>query len=414
MRTIIKNLLIVLAVFCVAFFLTGCYEFWFGKPDQYHVCAQLSCENYLFSIGDIMFFKGYSAVRYDNYKRNGEEIEKIIINKEGKHLFRAQDRIDFYNNIFYVSDYKIEGKPNERKIILSAYNNEYALLKQIVTPIYRQNVYYSCFSKSGNYYYVDHKDKDNDLYDLYRFNIWDEENELLFENVEKYTRITDGDDIIIIDSYFEIKNLSCKDDDPLSYMINDMYYEIIPRGNLHRQQYVSICCEGKIKKEINFNCDGFNIQTKEINNNIFFCIQNINYDSKNCIHCEAGYHSICQLEASTIYKYDTAKDKLEVIRSFQPETFIIDFNDENIKYYYDGALYNNDDKICDFKLNYDKDNLTSYTVFQKEPDYYFYGDMSDENNEYWKLVGSKIKFLVVDDEIYYYDGLYNKYTVLEV
>lgn len=55
-----------------------------------------------------------------------------------------------------------------------------------------------------------------------------------------------------------------------------------------------------------------------------------------------SWHCICGLRESYLYKFDLLTNTLSLIKQFDSGTFLVDYDLENVQYYYNGGLYIND------------------------------------------------------------------------
>ncbi len=76
---------------------------------------------------------------------------------------------------------------------------------------------------------------------------------------------------------------------------------------------------------------------------------------------------ICGLKESYLYSYDLITKQLDLIQKFKPGTFLIDYDFDNVEYYYDGNLYVNNDLFgpCLKVKPYEYSNRLAHTNFHE-------------------------------------------------
>ena len=77
---------------------------------------------------------------------------------------------------------------------------------------------------------------------------------------------------------------------------------------------------------------------------------------------------VCGLKESCLYSYNLITEHLDLIRKFKSGTFLIDYDFNNVEYYYDGNLYINDDIFgpCLKVKPYEYSRLLVHTSFHEE------------------------------------------------
>lgn len=79
----------------------------------------------------------------------------------------------------------------------------------------------------------------------------------------------------------------------------------------------------------------------------------------------------CGVKQSYLFHFNTLTNELDEIGSFEPGTFLIDYDSSSVKYYYDGALYINDELIreCE-KIQPNPSSTDDYKSYYYKPNYY--------------------------------------------
>lgn len=380
---------------------------------RYHKCSFVSCSLYEDCFKDILFFnydRDYSGRYYDSYKIEDKKITKIDILSSASYYKDERHHLYFRNkgvcadNYFFIFDcLQNISNPAKMTSCFLIYDKNLELVKEIYTPFVSSDSelrHYSVFSRSGYFYYRD-KISDN-KYCLYRFNLWEENIELVEENIVANTFIKDESDIVFIDSALRPINLTQKKvffvgqshemfskvHHFVSFPINDAFFEVECNKSIddHRETYLYY--KGELVQKFSFK-NYQNCLFKAINNDIFYIVQDFNYNDtckKNLTINGISGKCICQFYRAAYYKYSTTSNSVTKIRDFEPESYVIDFDDKAIIYYYNGFVYRNDETLfaIDLKINRETEK-----------------DFLDKSDEYF--LSSATSFLVFNDSIYCYD-----------
>ncbi|MBP5693891.1 MAG: hypothetical protein J6X03_00315, partial [Bacilli bacterium] len=81
-----------------------------------------------------------------------------------------------------------------------------------------------------------------------------------------------------------------------------------------------------------------------INNKIMFATKEL-IKNDSCGYPDKLHGCFCHLSKSYLYSFDIESKELKLVKQFKEKTFLIDYDFDSVKYYYDGKLYINDN-LC--------------------------------------------------------------------
>ena len=223
---------------------------------------------------------------------------------------------------------------------IKIFNHKFELQETVILPD-DMFVWGKCVVEGKVYYVL--KTGYIDKLDMYCYDTQTKETRLIFENIETDTRVIDGENELYYNRKYNIQTLTPKVkldywwDDKLdnSHLFFedtfDLYFD-------NKSIYLTINGEKyTFEKDRNFN--EFCSKATLVDNKVIFAT----YDyikNKKCGNY-SDYYCICNQGKSFLYVLDLDTKELNLMDEYEAGTFLIDYDLEGAKYYYDGGLYIN-------------------------------------------------------------------------
>ena len=300
------------------------------KPSYLHQARIAFKDNnnnaYFSTIFDLV---GYNFSESD-YNENSQLSE--IVNISSKRIVEFDDYIALtaYDSKTKLSSIRVYNK-NFELMLLDTFDESVAILDAV---------------GRGDVLYYLQKELTNNSVSLFSLDIQTRSSSLLLTRVEHLTTYS-GSDVKItfgeLDAWGRRMAILGSTTPFLNVLINN-----------------ELCkyCDGVVvslnKKKITITYDNYSYEFKNnlaldvfydkcylIDNNVVFAA----YKNKKTIWC--GRYSntapcICSFGTSALFSFDLITKKLSVIKSYEPGTFLVDYDMSGSKYYYNGGLYVND------------------------------------------------------------------------
>ena len=319
----------------------------FNWPYRIHRQAVLEQTHDVFKDenGTVYFVRNDCLYRFDE----GDNKKRVFVDakdENGDHLNKRGVIRD--NNYFYyfLDDGNRGGQVNYR---INVYDKGFNLTNTIILPddLY---VYGKCTADGKVYYLLSepnqwtegYKEKIEGKKFLYRYDPTTQENILLMEDVKKSTAIDDNGIKIYCNRSYHLQVVSEKasldswsEDSGKSHKY---FADVIDIWFDNNNIYAKIGEEDySFKKDNQFN--KFCSKAFLIDNKVVFATYNY-IKNKDCGSLD-GYYCICKQGKAFLYQLDLNTKELTLTNEYEAGTFLIDYDLEGAKYYYDGGLYIN-------------------------------------------------------------------------
>lgn len=253
------------------------------------------------------------------------------------------------NNYFYyfLNDGNRGGQTN---YWLRIYDKQFELIETIIFPD-DMYIFGKCTANGLLYYVLSEKNTlTEDLKDvipgersLYSYDASTKETKLVFEDIKKNTSVEDNGVSLFYNNSYHLQVISEKTsldywwdkEKKISHIIFgnlvDLYFQ---SGNIN----ATINGENysyQIDKRINTLCSNAFL----IDNKVVFGAYNY-VENKKCGNY-SGHYCICNQGEAFLFKLDLDTKELEKMGEYEKGTFLIDYDLDGAKYYFDGGLYIN-------------------------------------------------------------------------
>lgn len=276
------------------------------------------------------------------------------------HLFnRKKDNGDWLNprglvrdnNYFY---YFLDdgGNGGQTNYCLRIYDKQFELIETIIFPD-DMYIFGKC-TANGLLYYVlsekntlteDSKDVIPGKRSLYSYDASTKETKLVFEDIKKNTSVEDNGVSLFYNNSYHLQVISEKTsldnwwdkEKRVSHRyFGDLFDFYLYNGNInatiHGEDY-----SFEVDKRIDTLCSNAFL----IDNKVVFGAYNY-VENKKCGNY-SGYYCICNQGEVFLYKLDLDTKELEIMGEYEKGTFLIDYDLDGAKYYFDGGLYINNE-----------------------------------------------------------------------
>ena len=251
------------------------------------------------------------------------------------------DEVVFDDN--YICVTRDDGNKNQNETYyVFIYDKSFDLIERLDMP----DDYYIGAVKliNGKLYYVLREGETKDR-TLFRYSIETKETKTIKEHIEKNTQIIDEDITFYYNRNYNIDYLEEKT--PL-----DRWYENTENGQIKHYLFADKVDVSFIDKEYRIVANGelFTFDKKDSANT--FCSNAFLIDNKlifatyeklpryKCGSDQYGY-CICRQGKSFLYCFDLETKSLILMKEYMEGTFLVDYDLEGAKYYYNGGLYIN-------------------------------------------------------------------------
>lgn len=309
----------------------------FNWPYHIHRQAILQQTNTIFEDSEGHIYHGLSS--YDS--------DSLYKTKDIKMLDDDGDRLNLGEIVFddnYICVTRDDGNKNQNyTYYVFIYDKSFDLIERLDMP----DDYYIGAVKliNGKLYYVLREGGTKDR-TLFRYSIETKETKTIKEHIEKNAQIIDEDITFYYNRNYNIDYLEEKT--PL-----DRCSEKTENGYIKHYLFADKVDVSFIDKEYRIvaNDDLLTFDKKDSANT--FCSNAFLIDNKlifatyeklprdKCGSDEYGY-CICRQGKSFLYCFDLVTKRLTLIKEYVEGTFLVDYDLEGAKYYYDGGLYIND------------------------------------------------------------------------
>lgn len=341
----------------ILFLVSGCHIGW-TEHGPYHHEAIIKSPLEIIENNDNIYFHMYPSI----YKIDDDEYAKIDIDDTVYGL-------KFINNNFYVITSDSVNVYNEDFTLEKEYEIRGVKSLVIIDDIMYYNLKYSNDSSFHSYdlnSFIDIKLKDKFVNDIYEIN-----GKILYSNMYGYL-------------YFDNEILS-------SNLAKGLYKN--NEFSFYYGNNIGNVCKNENKIELNYNDNIYYIETfndfyfykniKIIDNKLVFSVyEYLNDDLCNSKDC------VCHYGKSKIYEFDLNLLNLNELKEIEKESYIIDFDLENVTHYNNGKIIKNNELLKEIE------------IVQPSGTYYIYGEDGELYNK------TKISELYLFE---YNSKIYNKY-----
>ncbi|MBQ6731210.1 MAG: hypothetical protein IJR08_04810 [Bacilli bacterium] len=173
---------------------------------------------------------------------------------------------------------------------------------------------------------------DNSIYSLLMVDPFNDTKEVLVEKIEKRSVYKDGDLIVCACGEIGVSKEKTR-------LIGDGWFGNISKPIIQDDKIIIKYDDNSFAFQNNYNVDVIYSNAFLIKDYLLFAA----YDHIENKQCGASVGTcICQMGKSYLFSFDLISKELNLLSSYEPGTFLIDYDLETVAYYYNGGLYVND------------------------------------------------------------------------
>ena len=336
-------LIIIAAVLTpVMLFLILYFLLFFGSMWPYHIHrpAVLSQTADVFedADGNVYCYQSRSIYKYDSLDVTKQPQRMKFFDENGESL--GSNSMSRDDNYFYV-DLDDGHRGGHTNFSIQIFDKHFNLVDSIT---FQDEMYTSGMcAVNGNVYYVLRDTENNDDRTLYCYSVDSKDTRTIRNGIEIDTRVIDDGHEIYYDRNHNLKTITTEtklnywwdkelDNSHLFFEDTfDLYFD-------NQSIYLTINGE-KYAFDKDKNFDKFCSKATLIDNKVIFATYDY-IENKECGNY-SDYYCICNQGKSFLYVLDLDTKELNLMGEYEEGTFLIDYDLDGAKYYYDGGLYIN-------------------------------------------------------------------------
>ena len=284
----------------------------------------------------------YSRMDWYNTVGNLEKYSVSSPNHQEYVLIKDGDTRLYYDDVTANSSYLIAAMhpyANSTFSIIKIFNKDFDLLKSFNV----EEGHIRGLSCTETNVYWSLRTNDEGTHNLYRYNLETEEIALMASDLQKTESYCDEDVHLFFDSFFFLGKYDTKtfltrhiyDDDRSAFLkADDLELRITSKNIKIKNQGQDYTFQNK------WGAYWWRYKAVLIGDSLLFAtcrnIKNNKCGSLNNVDC-----CICGMQESYLFCFNTKTNELELLNEYEPGTFLIDYDLENVAYYYKGGLYIN-------------------------------------------------------------------------
>ena len=312
----------------------------FNWPYHIHRPAVLNRTGDVFSDadGNVYCYQSRGIYRYDSLDVTKQPQRMSFVDENGESLgLQCMSRDDSY---FYVGLHD-GNRGGHTNYTIQVFDQHFDMVDSMTFQ--DEMAIDGMCAVDGNVYYVLRDIKNDNYRTLYCYNVNSKERVTVKDNIEKDTRVINGEHEIYYDQIYYLQITTSKT--KLNYWWDDK----LDNSHLFFEDVFDLCFDTKsiyltfngekctFEKDRNFNT--FCSKATLVDNKIIFATYEY-IKNKECGNYR-DYYCICNQGKSFLYVLDLDTKELNLIDEYEVGAFLIDYDLEGAKYYYDGGLYIN-------------------------------------------------------------------------
>ena len=358
--SLFKRIFSVLTLVSLLVILNSCSLYKYRHKPYY-----LSQTNVFFETlnGDVYFKIGTGTdflCKYNLEKKNYREVQSFY---EGNEYYNFESATSNSNYLFvYLTPADVELPP-----MIKVFNKSFEEVNKIIFAKGEQIVGLAC---SDEYVYIYKKESETNTYSLIRNDFLSNSSSILVGDLNGITSYQDND----ISLFFCLKNGYRRylgkygEKTTLIYdYSNERFTDKLLLKQSNDSLIITYCgIKHSFKKQHNFNY--FYEKAFLFDNDLYFATYSY-MKSKECgQEGSAAKKCFCGMKESYLFRFDTLTNELFEIGSFNSGSYLIDYSPNSVEYYYDGALYINNELVKECE-KIQADPLVKINAFERIPGY---------------------------------------------
>ena len=284
----------------------------------------------------------YGRMDWYNSVGNLEKYSVSSPNHQEYVLIKDGDTRLYYDDVAANSSYLIAAMhpyANSTFSIIKIFNKDFDLLKSFNV----EEGHIRGLSCTETNVYWSLRTNDEGTHNLYRYNLETEEIALIASDLQKTGSYCDEDVHLFFDSFFFLGKYDTKtfltrhiyDDDRSAFLkADDLELRITSKNIKITNQGQDYTFQNK------WGSEWWRYKAVLINDSLIFATYH-NVKNNKCGSLDSTGRCICGMKESYLLCFDVKTNELRLLNEYDSGTFLIDYDLENVAYYYKGGLYLN-------------------------------------------------------------------------